>query len=169
MKNQKGKFMKKTKKKWFDSAIMKEDESKTTTNSKHFVANNRTRTAVFSSSNMNYFDETEKRWKLIDNTLKKNEEGYQAQLGTYTAKLPTLSENETVELSNGSDIIAWEYLGTNQNVFSFPSVGNSGKSVKSKSKLNVKARIRDALNLADASRAVYENAEGLLNNLFGKK
>ncbi|MBR4335314.1 MAG: hypothetical protein IKP74_02560, partial [Clostridia bacterium] len=147
-------------KKWFDSAIIKEDESKTGSNERHFVLNNGTRKAVFSPSPMNYFDEEEKVWKPIDNSLKKTGDGYVARLGKYTAMLSKKDENETVEVGNGDDLISWEYLGNNANLFPGSEKGRSPSAVKRQSKLNVKTKIRDSFNLTSTSRAVFADAEG---------
>ena len=147
-------------KKWFDSAIIKEDESKTASNERHFVLNNGTRKAVFSPSPMNYFDEEEKVWKPIDNSLKKTGDGYVARLGKYTATLSKKDENESVEVRNGDDLISWEYLGNNANLFSGPEKGGSSSAVKRQSKLKVKTKIPDSFDLSSASRAVFTDAEG---------
>ena len=148
-------------KKWFDSAIIKEDESKTASNERHFVLNNGTRKAVFSPSLMNYFDEEEKVWKPIDNSLKKTGDGYVARLGKYTATLSKKDENESVEVRSGDDLISWEYLGNNaETIYSGSEKGRSSSAVKRQSKLNVKTKIRDSFDLSSASRAVFANAEG---------
>lgn len=152
--------MKTKQKKWFDSAIIKEEASKATANSKHFILNNGTRKAVFSPTNMNYYDKTEGKWKPIDNTLKSTGSDCSAQFGSYTAKLSKNSDNETVEITDGSAAISWEYLGTNKNVFSIRSNAGNSPSAKRKSKLKVKPQLHDALNLTNSSRAIYENAEG---------
>ena len=150
----------KKKTKWFDSAIMKEDESKTTENAKHFILNNGTRKAIFSQNGINYFDQKEKVWKPIDNSLKATNDGYLANLGRYTAKLSKNTENETIEISDGSDRISWEYIGINKNVFSSLGKSAAKSNAKRKSKLNVKADIKDTMNLAHASHAIYADAEG---------
>ena len=144
--------MKKKEQKWFDSAIIKEDGSKTTSNSKHFVLNNGTRKAVFAANDINYFDKKEKAWKPIDNTLKATEDGYVAGFGKYTAKLSKSNDNEAVEISDGTDIIRWEYLGINK--------GAKRKLEKRRSRLNVKNETKDTMSLMKASRAVYADAEG---------
>ncbi|MBR3686744.1 MAG: hypothetical protein IKL66_04590, partial [Clostridia bacterium] len=150
----------KRKNKFFDSAIIKEDGSKTTKNSKHFILNNGTRKAVFSSGSMNYFDESEKAWKTIDNSLKKTEDGYLADLGKYTAKISKEKDNETVEVSNGAETISWEYLGIDRNAFSDMENTTIRSNTKRRSKLNVKTKINDTLNISSASRAIYTDAEG---------
>ena len=148
----------KNKQPWFDSSIIKEDESKTTENSKHFILNNGTRKAVFPPKNINYFDKSKNVWKPIDNSLKATENGYLSALGKYTAKISKASENETVEISNGSEQISWEYLGVNKNIYSALKKVNA--STKRKSKLTVTKATKDSMNLSCASRAVYKNAEG---------
>ena len=152
--------MKRKNEKWFDPAIIKEDESKTTAYEKHFILNNGTRKAVFSPTNMNYYDKTENKWKAIDNTLKSAEGGYLASFGDYTAKVSKAGDKEAVELTNGSDAISWEYLGTHKNVFSAPSVLAAETAAKPKSRLSVKARNSDALHISRAGQAVYKNAAG---------
>ena len=146
--------------KWFDSAIIKEDGSKKTSNERHFVLNNGTRKAIFSPSPMNYFDEEEKVWKPIDNSLKKTGDGYVARLGKYTATLSKKDENESVEVRNGDDLISWEYLGNNVNLFSSLEKGGNSSAAKRSSKLKVKTKIRDSFDLSSASRAVFADAEG---------
>ncbi len=146
--------------KWFDSAIIKEDGSKKASNERHFVLNNGTRKAIFSPSPMNYFDEEEKVWKPIDNSLKKTGDGYVARLGKYTATLSKKDENESVEVRNGDDLISWEYLGNNVNLFSGLEKGGNSSAAKRSSKLKVKTKIRDSFDLSSASRAVFADAEG---------
>ena len=148
----------KKKQKWFDSAIVREDESEATEKSKHFILNDGTRKVVFTPTNVNYFDESTNAWKPIDATLKSEDNGYHAQLGIYTAKFSKSIENETVELSNGSSSISWEYLGTNHNMFANHS--GDAKVVKRKSKLSVSSCIQDHLKLATTSRVIYQGAEG---------
>jgi hypothetical protein len=155
--------MKKKQTRWFDSAIMKEDESRTTATSKHFILNNGTRKAVFSPKNVNYYHETEKKWMPIDNTLMSVEDGYVAQLGNYTAKLSKQNDDETVEITDGASVISWKYLGTNKNVLGMRNIENTSQSAKRKSKLNVKNTMRDCLNLSHAGRAIFEDAEGSID------
>lgn len=150
----------KKKEKWFDSSIMREDVSKATENTKQFVLNNGTRKALFFPQNMNYYDPAKNEWMPIDNSLTANDDGYHANLGRYTAKLSKETDNETVEISSESNLITWEYLGINKNVFSSLEKTIGKTNTKRKSKLNVKADIKDNLNLAHASRAIYTNAEG---------
>ena len=150
----------KKKEKWFDSSIMRDDSSKTTENTKHFVLNNGTRKALFFPQNMNYHDPATNEWKPIDNSLTATDDGYHANLGRYTAKLSKNTDNETIEISSGSNLITWEYLGINKNVFSALGKTIGKTNPKSKSKLNVKTDIKDNLNLAHASRAIYSGAEG---------
>ena len=59
----------KKKTKWFDSSIIKEDHSKNTANTKHFILNNGTRKSILSPTPINYFDTQEKTWKSIDSSL----------------------------------------------------------------------------------------------------
>ena len=150
----------KKKEKWFDSSIMRDDASKTTENTKHFVLNNGTRKALFFPQNMNYHDPATNEWRPIDNSLTATDDGYHANLGRYTAKLSKNTDNEMVEISSGSNLISWEYLGINKNVFSALGKAIGKTNAKSKSKLNVKTDIKDNLNLAHASRAIYSGAEG---------
>lgn len=145
---------------WFDSAILKEDESKTTENTRHYVLNNGTRKAVFAPTRMNCFDETQKVWRPVDNSLKNTNDAYVADLGGYTARFPKASENETVEIADGADVIYWEYLGGNKTVFHTAGITAAGRMGKRKAKLGTKARIPDVLNLSNASRAVYTGADG---------
>ena len=146
--------------KWFNSNIIKEDESRTTQNSKHFILNNGTRKAIFSPTAINYFDKTEKKWKPIDNSLKTIETGYQANIGKYTAKISNKSDNETVEISNGSDTLSWEYLGVNKNIFPSVKKATAKAGGKRKANLNIKSEIKDNLNISSASRAIFADAEG---------
>ena len=154
--------MKKTKK-WFDAAIIKEDSPRTTKDSKHYILNSGTRKAVFSTHNLNYFDQTEQQWKEIDHRMKATDNGYQARFGPYMAKFSNQMDHETVEITNGGTSVSWEYLGTDRNVFP-QQIGKSGSQIsKRRSKLRVTPEIQDALKIGAASRAVYENAEGDLD------
>ena len=150
----------KKKEKWFDSSIIRDDVSKTTENTKHFVLNNGTRKALFFPQNINYYDSIGREWKPIDNSLKATSDGYHANLGRYTAKFSKDTDNETIEISNGSNLITWEYLGINKNIFSSLGKIIDKTNAKHKSKLNVKPDIKDNLNLVHSSRAIYTDAEG---------
>ena len=152
--------MKKKEQKWFDSAIIKEDGSKTTANSKHFVLNNGTRKAVFTANKINYFDKKEKTWKPIDNSLKVTNDGYLANIGRYTAKFSKNSNNNAVEISDGSCAISWEYLGINKKVDSSCENTVGAANAKHRSKLKVKNAIEDTMKLSKAGHAVYTDAEG---------
>ena len=147
----------KKKEKWFDSSIIKEDTSKATKNTKHFIFNNGTRKAIITPSSINYFDTSENVWKPIDNSLKATEDGYNANLGEYTAKLSKRSENEAIEVSNGTDKISWEYLGINKNVF--PKLKHN-TPIKRKSKLNTSTEKSDSFGLSCVGHAIFSNAEG---------
>lgn len=150
----------KKKHKWFDSSIVKEDESKTTENSRHFVLNNGTRKAIFSGNRINYFDREKNVWEPIDNSLKATDTGYLTKLGRYAAKFPKNTENEIVEISKDSDLISWEYLGANNSIAAMFKNGEKTAHTKRKSNLAVKKDIAHDMNLTHTSRVVYTNADG---------
>ncbi len=149
--------MKRKVEKWFDSAIVKEKESNASSHSREFVMNNKTRKAVFSSTCINYYDSSDQQWKELDSSLKAVKGGYQAKLGNYTVKL-SKQNNECVEVTDGTGCIAWEYIGTNKNIFAKGSSHTSPE--KRASKLKIKAKIPGTMNLGVSGHAVYENAEG---------
>ena len=145
--------------KWFDSAIIKEDESKATANSKHFIMNNGTRKAVFSPTNINYYDRENKKWETIDNAIENTQDGYQVKIGSYVAKLSNNDNHETVEVTDGASTICWKYMGVNKNVF-YKLFGPSNvQAEKHKSKLNIKPKIHGAMDLGMSSHMIFQNAD----------
>ena len=147
-----------SKTKWFDSAIIREDESKTTENSKHFTLNNGTKKVVYSSNNMNFFDG--EKWKAVDNSLKKTDNGYRAGLGRYTANFIGGEAGESLEVSDGNRAVSWEYLGNSPKLLTDHTDLARIRRGKSHSKLKVKSKIPGVMNISKSGQVVYQNAEG---------
>ena len=147
----------KKKTKWFDSSIIKEDHSKNTANTKHFILNNGTRKSILSPTPINYFDTQEKTWKSIDSSLQKTGNVYTANIGKYHAKLSKENDNEKIEVYDGDNKISWEYLGTNATLL---PMNNQSAVAKRKSKLNIHTIPKDTLGIAHAEHAIFSEAEG---------
>ena len=64
-----------------DPAIRFEDETQTDEKSRLFYYNNGTAKSVISAAPVNFFDEQEKAWKRIDNTLEDKGDVYVTKAG----------------------------------------------------------------------------------------
>ena len=77
----------KREKTWEDPAVLSEDEEHINEHSRHYLLNNNTAKSIFSAMPVNYYDEEEKEWKEIDNSLEEKEDGYEAKCGKrYSSK-----------------------------------------------------------------------------------
>ena len=65
----------KREKTWEDPAVLSEDEEHSNEHSRHYLLNNNTAKSIFSAMPVNYYDEEEKEWKEIDNSLEEKEDG----------------------------------------------------------------------------------------------
>ena len=70
--------------------------------------------SVVKTAAVNYYDETEKKWKEIDNSLVENEKEYSARLGKFTAGVSKPEYGEGVTLKNTDAEFSWEYIGRNK-------------------------------------------------------
>jgi len=96
---------------WGDPAILREDKNKRSAYAKEFIKNNRTRKVVISAEPMNYFDETEQRWKTIDNSLEECDGHYEAKLGRFKAKITEVERGSGVEVVGDGMKLCWNFLG----------------------------------------------------------
>jgi hypothetical protein len=96
--------------KWKDPAILHEDEKICTEHSRHYVLNNNTAKSVYYATPINYYDETEQRWKEIDNRLEEKETGYEGKLGRYTTKVVKVGQGRTVSVGDETCSLSWEYI-----------------------------------------------------------
>ncbi len=97
-----------------DPAVICEDEAHTDEYSRHYEMNDGTIKSVVKTAAVNYYDETEKKWKEIDNSLVENEKEYSARLGKFTAGVSKPEYGEGVTLKNTDAEFSWEYIGRNK-------------------------------------------------------
>ena len=149
----------KDKKKWFDSAIIKEDESKATANSKHFKMNNGTEKIVISKDPIHYRDKNN-RLVEIDNSLKQTEEGYRANFGNHSVHISDKEANEKVVISDAESLISWEYIGVEKPDFADNSKKGKGTHTKKKGRIKVEPSIPSGKKIGAASKVRFEETEG---------
>ena len=148
---------------WDDPAVLGEDESKITENSRHYVLNNGTAKSVFTASAMNFYDEDEKKWKTIDNSLEEREDCYEAKFGKFKAQIAKAEHKKAVKISGNGLSVSWEYLGKkNQAAAVNLSAEQTEKTAKPVA-LAVKKSVKGIAGIAKDGEAVYENIEDNTN------
>ena len=155
----------KKEKTWEDPAVLSEDEEHINAHSRHYLLNNNTAKSIFSAMPVNYYDEEEKEWKEIDNSLEEKEDGYEAKCGKFTTKVSKAEKGKKVEI-NGKDLsLSWEYLGKQKTGGEKTFLNAAGMSIEiegmkagASSVLQVEKSVKGAVN-SKTSRAVYENVE----------
>ena len=149
----------KDKKKWFDSAIINEDESKATANSKHFKMNNGTEKIVISKDPIHYRDKNN-RLIEIDNSLEKTDDGYRANFGNHSVHISDKEANEKVVISDAESSISWEYIGVEKPDFADNSKKGRGTHTKKKGRIKVESSIPSGKKIGAASKVCFEETEG---------
>ena len=105
-------------KSWDNPAVLREDESKIDENTRRYILNNRTAKTIISAEPVNFFDEEEKKWKLIDNSLVEQEKAFVNKSGKIKTEISKVNHGKSVKISRKQKEISWEYLGK-ENLFAF--------------------------------------------------
>ena len=121
------KLLKKLSKKEKRSPVLSADDEKTTEYSKTYVLNNKTRKTIIHSSPVNYFDESEKEWKEIDNEFTKNSIGYQSKMGKYKLTLNCLDGSSDLMISGNGKKLSWKFLNATKKNINAVKVSKEGK------------------------------------------
>ena len=140
-------------KQWTDPAILHEDETRINENSRHYVLNNGTAKSVFNAESVNYYDEQEKKWKYIDNTLEEKEDVFESKSGKFKTRLSKVHKGKKVTISKSDKQLSWEYLGKQVTETINESAGSTDETV-----LRVKNGVEGAVKHINSS-AIYENIE----------
>ena len=140
---------------WENPAVLYEDETQTDEHSRCYVLNNGTAKSVFNAEAVNFFDEEDKKWKYIDNSLEEKAEAFESKNGSVKTKISKVNKGKKVEIVKSDKQLSWEYIGKqtegisnlNENIDTFStSVLKVNNDISEKSK-NIN------------SSAVYENIE----------
>lgn len=162
-----------------DRAIVSEDETQTTENSRLYYLNNGTAVSVISAAPSNYFDEEQNRWEKIDNTLTDVGDEYENVRSAFKTRISKADKKRAVRVGKKDLQVTWEFKGKQKNPNgSTPVVLNAGAEVstlvsfdetaerpvttleigeRSKDKHKNQNRKHKGRKLCD--RAIYNNAE----------
>lgn len=162
-----------------DRAIVSEDETQTTENSRLYYLNNGTAVSVISAAPSNYFDEEQNRWEKIDNTLTDVGDEYENVRSAFKTRISKADKKRSVRVGKKDLQVTWEFKGKQKNPNgSTPVVLNVGAEVStlvsfdetaerpvttleigecSKDKHKNQNRKHKGRKLCD--RAIYNNAE----------
>lgn len=162
-----------------DRAIVSEDETQTTENSRLYYLNNGTAVSVISAAPSNYFDEEQNRWEKIDNTLTDVGDEYENVRSAFKTRISKADKKRAVRVGKKDLQVTWEFKGKQKNPNgSTPVVLNAGSEVstlvsfdetaecpvttleigeRSKDKHKNQNRKHKGRKLCD--RAIYNNAE----------
>ncbi|MDE7395565.1 MAG: hypothetical protein K2M95_05570 [Clostridiales bacterium] len=94
---------------WDDPAIISEYEA--SEHGRHYRLNNGTAKSVISATPVNYYDEEEKAWKEIDNTLEDCGDTYEAKGGKCRTQISKADKGKRVKISKGKAQVSWVFLG----------------------------------------------------------
>ena len=123
-----------------NKTILREIEEKAKKNERHFRNNDGTKKCVITNTSMNFYDEKEKKWKPIDNSLVEKEDCFEGKMGKFNSKISKKDRQFVVYSDDAS--VSWKFIGEN---------GKKLSSVKANSKKNM----RDDISVA--SEVTYEN------------
>ena len=138
---------------WDDPAVLREDESKIDENTRRYILNNRTAKTIISAEPVNFFDEEEKEWKLIDNSLVEQEKAFVSKSGKFKTEISKADQGQSVKIRQKGKEVSWEYLGKEKLFGESESVGE-----KAETTLKVFNGTRKEKR-SMKSNAVYENIE----------
>ena len=94
-----------------DAAVLQEYANYANAVSRHYKMNNGTAKSIISATPANYFDETEQKWKPIDNSLSEKTNTYEATCGKYKTEISKPEQAKSVKMTAGNLGIEWKYLG----------------------------------------------------------
>ncbi len=113
-----------------DRAIVSEDETQTTENSRLYYLNNGTAVSVISAAPSNYFDEEQNRWEKIDNTLTDVGDEYENVRSAFKTRISKADQKRAVRVGKKDLQVTWEFKGKQKNPNgSTPVVLNAGSEV----------------------------------------
>ncbi len=113
-----------------DRAIVSEDETQTTENSRLYYLNNGTAVSVISAAPSNYFDEEQNRWEKIDNTLTDVGDEYENVRSAFKTRISKADKKRAVRVGKKDLQVTWEFKGKQKNPNgSTPVVLNAGSEV----------------------------------------
>ena len=138
---------------WDDPAVLHEDETRTDENSRHYVLNNGTAKSVFNAEPVSFFDEEEKKWKHIDNSLEEKEDAFESKSGKFKTRISKVHKGKKVAISKSDKQLSWEYLGKQVAAVADENVEDVAETVLKVN--NATQGIAKHIN----SSAVYENIE----------
>lgn len=138
---------------WDDPAVLHEDETRTDENSRHFVLNNGTAKSVFNAEPVSFFDEEEKKWKHIDNSLEEKDDAFESKSGKFKTRISKVHKGKTVAISKSDKQLSWEYLGKQ-----VAAVANENVEDVTETVLKVNNGTQGVAKHINSS-AVYENIE----------
>lgn len=144
-------------KRWQNPAVLKEYTGLTDAASRHFKLNNGTAKSIIGASPVNYYDETEKQWKTIDNSFAETAEAFETRAGKYKTQIYKPEQSKKVRLASGNIGLSWEYLGKPAQT-AVQTFAASKPSAPTQTVLDVKPAMEGALQSKDGA-AVYENAD----------
>ncbi len=138
---------------WDDPAVLREDESKIDENTRRYILNNRTAKTIISAEPVNFFDEEEKKWKFIDNSLVEQEKAFVSKSGTFKTEISKADQGQSVKIRQKGKEVSWEYLGKENLFGESESVGEKAETTLKVFNGTRKEKRRMKSN------AVYENIE----------
>ena len=146
---------------WDDPAVRGEDEAQTDEYSRHYYLNNGTAKSVISAVPVNFYDDEEKAWKQIDNTLEEQGDVFVNKAGAYKTEISKANVNKSVKMTKKDLQLSWTYLGK-QSAVAPCALTAEAEPVTAVAKENTVLQV-EKNETADMqktlSRAVYENIE----------
>ena len=149
---------------WDDPAVLHEDEARTDENSRHYILNNGTAKSVYSAEPTSFFDEAEKKWKQIDNSLEDKGDAFENKNGKFKTRISKAEQCKKVTITQSDKQLSWEYLGKQE-----PAVMAADMEEVPETVLKIHNDEQTEVKSVNSS-AVYENIEkdtDLEYRLFG--
>ena len=129
--------------------ILREISEKSKKNERHYRNNNGTATCIVSNTNMNYYDETEQKWKHTDNSMVEKDDFYEASLGRFKARLYKAAEKCEVSVFGENVSVSWRYLGMNK-----PKARKGAAKIKAKKSQNVDMLLGSEITYKNANEGI---------------
>ena len=149
---------------WDDPAVLHEDEARTDESSRHYILNNGTAKSVYSAEPTSFFDEAEKKWKQIDNSLEDKGDAFENKNGKFKTRISKAEQCKKVTITQSDKQLSWEYLGKQE-----PAVMAADMEEVPETVLKIHNDEQTEVKSVNSS-AVYENIEkdtDLEYRLFG--
>lgn len=129
--------------------ILREISEKSNKNERHYRNNNGTATCIVSNTNMNYYDESEQKWKHTDNSMVEKDDFYEANLGRFKARLYKTAEKCEVSVFGENVSVSWRYLGMNK-----PKARKGAAKIKAKKSQNVDMLLGSEITYKNANEGI---------------